>query len=58
MDDQLNLSHPCRVASLSWNQHILSSGGREGLIAHHDVRVADHLVATAQGHTQEVMNCT
>ena len=47
--------HQARVSSLSWNNHILSSGGRDSAIIHHDVRVAQHHVATLQGaHTQEV----
>uniref|UniRef100_A0A4W5LZQ4 Cell division cycle 20 homolog n=1 Tax=Hucho hucho TaxID=62062 RepID=A0A4W5LZQ4_9TELE len=32
-------SHTARVASLSWNNHVLSSGSRSGHIHHHDVRV-------------------
>ena len=43
-----------RVPSLSWNQHILSSGCRNGEIYHSDVRIADHLVGVLRGHTQEV----
>ncbi|XP_041483134.1 cell division cycle protein 20 homolog [Lytechinus variegatus] len=46
--------HPARVGSLAWNSYILSSGGRAGNIHHHDVRIADHLVASIEGHTQEV----
>ena len=30
------------------------SGSRTGMIHHHDVRVADHLVGRLAGHTQEV----
>ncbi|XP_073400614.1 cell division cycle protein 20 homolog [Dendrobates tinctorius] len=48
------VSHSSRVGSLSWNNHILSSGSRTGHIHHHDVRVAQHHVATLTGHTQEV----
>ena len=33
-----------RVASLSWNQWVLSGGSRAGQIQHSDVRVADHQV--------------
>uniref|UniRef100_A0A8C3H682 Cell division cycle 20 n=1 Tax=Chrysemys picta bellii TaxID=8478 RepID=A0A8C3H682_CHRPI len=47
-------SHSSRVGSLSWNSYILSSGARTGHIHHHDVRVAEHHVATLAGHTQEV----
>lgn len=48
------VSHSSRVGALSWNNHILSSGSRNGHIHHHDVRVAQHHVATLSGHTQEV----
>ena len=43
-----------RISSLSWNQHILSSGSKDSTIVHHDVRVQDHHVATLKGHEQEV----
>ncbi|XP_046850230.1 cell division cycle protein 20 homolog [Xenia sp. Carnegie-2017] len=46
--------HAARVGSLSWNSFILSSGSRSGSIHHHDVRVADHQVATLNCHSQEV----
>jgi len=46
--------HSARVGSLSWNSYILSSGSRSGAIHHHDVRVADHHVATLARHQQEV----
>ncbi|KAM5148149.1 cell division cycle protein 20 homolog [Mantella aurantiaca] len=48
------VSHSSRVGALSWNNHILSSGSRTGHIHHHDVRVAQHHVATLSGHSQEV----
>ncbi|KAI8509619.1 PREDICTED: cell division cycle protein 20 homolog [Branchiostoma belcheri] len=47
-------SQSSRVGSLDWNVYILSSGSRAGTIHHHDVRIADHHVATLDGHTQEV----
>lgn len=47
-------SHVSRVGSLSWNNHILSSGSRSGDIHHHDVRVKQHHVGTFKLHTQEV----
>jgi cell division cycle protein 20 (cofactor of APC complex) len=47
-------SHISRVSSLSWNGFILSSGSRSGLIHHHDVRIAQHHVATLKLHEQEV----
>lgn len=46
--------HTGRVASLSWNSYILSSGSRSGQIIHHDVRQRDHRVSVLSGHTQEV----
>ena len=46
--------HSARVGALSWNQHWLSSGGRDSLIVQHDVRSRNHVVSTYVGHTQEV----
>lgn len=46
--------HTDRVGCLSWNQHVLSSGSRSGKINHSDVRVAQHLVASVDAHSQEV----
>eukprot|EP00966_Prymnesium_polylepis_P046934 1087633-Prymnesium_polylepis.1 len=46
--------HRARVSSLSWNGPLLSSGGRDSLVIHHDVRVPEHKVGTLKGHTQEV----
>lgn len=50
--------HSARVGCLSWNDHILSSGSRSGLIHQHDVRVADHHIYTYGGHSQEVCGLT
>ncbi|XP_051855923.1 cell division cycle protein 20 homolog isoform X1 [Antechinus flavipes] len=47
-------SHSARVGALAWNSYILSSGSRSGHVHHHDVRVAEHHVATLSGHSQEV----
>ena len=46
--------HGARVAALSWNEHMLSSGSKTGAIFNSDVRIQDHCVATLRGHTQEV----
>jgi cell division cycle protein 20 (cofactor of APC complex) len=46
--------HSGRVASIAWNQHWLTSGGRDSLILQHDVRSANHLVSTYKAHEQEV----
>jgi cell division cycle protein 20 (cofactor of APC complex) len=46
--------HESRVGALAWNQHLLSSGSRDTTIIHHDVRIAEHKVATLANHEQEV----
>jgi cell division cycle protein 20 (cofactor of APC complex) len=46
--------HRARVSSLSWNGPCLSSGGRDSIVLHHDVRVAEHKVGCLRGHAQEV----
>lgn len=46
--------HSGRVASMAWNQHWLSSGGRDSMIIQHDVRSANHVVARYKAHEQEV----
>ena len=46
--------HNARVGSLAWNEHVLSSGSRDTTIINHDVRIAQHNVATLTGHDQEV----
>jgi cell division cycle protein 20 (cofactor of APC complex) len=46
--------HSDRVGALSWNRHILSSGGRDSIVVNHDVRIARHNTATLSTHTQEI----
>lgn len=46
--------HSARVSSLAWNNHMLTSGGRDSAIINHDVRVQNHAIAHMVGHTQEV----
>eukprot|EP00299_Pterocystis_sp_00344_P003114 c1354_g1_i1.p1 GENE.c1354_g1_i1~~c1354_g1_i1.p1 ORF type:complete len:420 (+),score=90.63 c1354_g1_i1:450-1709(+) len=46
--------HAARVSALDWNNHILSSGSRDTNIINHDVRIANHVVSTLSGHTQEI----
>lgn len=46
--------HSARVGALSWNSHLLSSGGRDSLIINHDVRIREHKIATLRGHEQEI----
>jgi cell division cycle 20, cofactor of APC complex len=42
--------HQDKVVSLSWHEHILSSGCNDGSIWHHDVRVPRHKVMELVGH--------
>jgi WD40 repeat protein len=46
--------HTSRVSALSWNDNILSSGGRDSVILNHDVRARNHLQFKYVGHQQEV----
>eukprot|EP00253_Pinus_taeda_P034334 PITA_34334 len=46
--------HHDRVGALSWNGPMLTTGGLDGIIINHDVRIRDHIVQTYRGHTQEV----
>ncbi|KAF3760245.1 WD40 repeat-like protein [Cryphonectria parasitica EP155] len=46
--------HTGRVGSLAWNSHILTSGSRDRLIYHRDVRRPDQWVRKLVGHKQEV----
>ncbi|KAF4612690.1 hypothetical protein D9613_011772 [Agrocybe pediades] len=46
--------HQGQVSTLSWHQHILSSGSGDGSIWHHDVRIPRHKVMELLGHTGEV----
>ncbi|KAG6831487.1 hypothetical protein H0H87_005054 [Tephrocybe sp. NHM501043] len=46
--------HQGQIATLSWHQHILSSGCGDGSIWHHDVRVPRHKVMELLGHSGEV----
>ena len=46
--------HSARVSSLAWNEHVLSTGGRDSAILHHDVRIREHVVSHLRGHEQEV----
>eukprot|EP00954_Amorphochlora_amoebiformis_P007584 588652-Amorphochlora_amoeboformis.AAC.2 len=45
--------HNARVSALSWNRHLLSSGGRDSLIINHDVRVATHRIRYIRFHRVE-----
>ncbi|OTB05270.1 hypothetical protein M426DRAFT_10866 [Hypoxylon sp. CI-4A] len=46
--------HTARVGSLAWNTHILTSGSRDRLIYHRDVRAPDQWMKKLVGHKQEV----
>ncbi|KAF5325255.1 hypothetical protein D9619_009696 [Psilocybe cf. subviscida] len=46
--------HQGQIATLSWHQHILSSGCADGSIWHHDVRIPRHKVMELLGHNGEV----
>ncbi|CAA7395516.1 unnamed protein product [Spirodela intermedia] len=47
-------AHRSRVGALSWNNHILTTGGMDGMVVNNDVRVRSHVVHTYRGHQQEV----
>lgn len=46
--------HTARVGALAWNTHILTSGSRDRLIYHRDVRAPDQWMRKLVGHKQEV----
>ena len=46
--------HSARVGALAWNEHILTSGARDRLIFHRDVRQPDQWLRKLVGHKQEV----
>eukprot|EP01039_Chlorochromonas_danica_P006781 gene6781-7491_t len=47
--------HSNRVAALSWqNNNILTTGGRDGAIFNHDLRLRRTIVSSYAAHTQEV----
>ncbi|EZF35225.1 fizzy-related protein homolog [Trichophyton mentagrophytes] len=46
--------HTLRVGALAWNDHILTSGSRDRLIFHRDVRSPDQYLRRLAGHKQEV----
>jgi cell division cycle protein 20 (cofactor of APC complex) len=46
--------HSARVGSLAWNNHILSSGSRDTMIFHHDVRIRDHIQQSLSAHKGEI----
>lgn len=46
--------HSARVGALAWNDHVLTSGSRDRLIYHRDVRSPDQYLRRLAGHKQEV----
>ncbi|KAI4178830.1 MAG: hypothetical protein L6R41_008183 [Letrouitia leprolyta] len=46
--------HSARVGALAWNDHILTSGSRDRLIFHRDVRQPEQWLRKLPGHKQEV----
>ncbi|KAF7846250.1 hypothetical protein BT93_L4766 [Corymbia citriodora subsp. variegata] len=46
--------HSARVGALAWNDHILTSGSRDRLIYHRDVRSPDQHIRRLAGHKQEI----
>jgi cell division cycle 20-like protein 1 (cofactor of APC complex) len=46
--------HKSRVGSISWNNHVLSSGSRDSYILHRDVRIPQPFTNKLIGHKQEV----
>lgn len=46
--------HLSRVGSLAWNTHLLSTGSKDSMIFHHDVRMPKHHIQTLKGHQQEI----
>lgn len=46
--------HTSRTGALSWNEAILTSGSRDRMIFHRDVRIPDQWIKKLPGHKQEV----
>ncbi len=46
--------HCRRVSALSWNSHLLSTAGGNGVVLNRDVRVPEDSVAALHGHRAEV----
>ncbi|KAL3156967.1 hypothetical protein ABBQ38_001225 [Trebouxia sp. C0009 RCD-2024] len=48
------IGHRASVSALSWNSHLLSTGGADRVILHRDMRVPEFSVARLQGHRGQV----
>ncbi|KAA6423366.1 MAG: hypothetical protein FRX49_06818 [Trebouxia sp. A1-2] len=46
--------HSKHVTALSWNSHLLSSAGSEGIVLNHDMRVPENSVAAMKGHRSTI----
>lgn len=46
--------HTSRVGALSWNEAVLTSGSRDKMMYHRDVRIPDQWIKKLAGHKQEV----
>jgi len=47
-------NHRARVGTMTWNTHLLTTGSRDRLIYHRDVRTKEQYSARLVGHRQEV----
>lgn len=50
--------HTARAGSLSWNDHILSTGSADHTILHRDCRIKEHYIARLHSHRGEVCGLT
>ena len=46
--------HSKHVTALSWNSHLLSSAGSEGMVLNRDMRVPEDSVAAMKGHRSTI----
>jgi len=46
--------HTARCGSMSWNDTLLSTGSRDRLVIHRDLRMEDDYISKLTGHKQEV----
>nr|XP_010911345.1 cell division cycle 20.2, cofactor of APC complex [Elaeis guineensis] len=50
----LRRAHRFCVGSMAWNDKILTTGGMDGRICNHDVRVENRILQNYSGHTHEI----
>ncbi|KAM7272478.1 hypothetical protein ACFE04_027141 [Oxalis oulophora] len=46
--------HTRRIGTLSWNSHILTSGGKDKCIINHDVRASNSIISRLKAHREEI----